>query len=120
MLLVKLKTTGLYNTLIFFLKISDCNCNTYGSNGTACNSERQCNCKENFKGLTCNTCNHEYFGFPACQSCQCHPNGSVNLNCDANGRCSCFNGYIGDKCNACAYGYSKDISGACVVEGKDF
>ena len=91
----------LFKTYLFFTKVilTACGCDKNGSNGIACNSARQCNCKSNFKGLSCNSCNHKYFGFPACQSCQCNPNGSINLNCNANGRCSCKSGYTGQKCN---------------------
>ena len=89
-----------------------CNCNTSGSNGIACNTARQCSCRGNIKGLTCNSCKDNYVGFPACKSCQCDPQGSVNLNCNTNGRCSCKSGYAGDKCNQCASGYFKR-SGRC-------
>ena len=84
-----------------------------GSKDKECNKALQCNCKENVKGLSCDSCNDKHFGFPACQSCQCDSSGSVNLNCDAQGKCSCKIGYTGQKCNQCVTGLFKEQSGQC-------
>ena len=96
---------------------SDCNCNKRGSDEITCNSDFQCNCKTNYKGLTCDTCNDNYFNFPTCQSCQCNRLGSVSLQCSSNGICDCQDGYNGQKCSECAKGFEKSESGVC-VEGK--
>ena len=101
---------------LFFTKVilTACGCDKIGSNGITCTSAGQCNCKSNFKGLSCNSCNYKYFGFPTCQSCDCDPYGSVNLNCDAHGKCSCSTGYTGAKCTQCESGsHFKEQSGEC-------
>ena len=75
--------------------------------------------------MTCNSCNHKYFGYPSCHSCQCDPKGSVNLNCNGNGQCSCKSGYSGFTCtitntNECpgewsAHGYPRKYYKACNI-----
>ena len=84
-----------------------------GSKDSECSKALQCNCKENIKGLSCNSCIDKYFGFPQCQSCHCDPNGSVNLNCDAHGKCTCKTLRTGDKCDKCLSEYFKAQSGKC-------
>ena len=90
-----------------------CNC-TKGSNSIACDSKFQCNCKTNFKGLSCNSCNHNFYNYPTCQSCQCYLHGSANLTCNSDGKCGCKIGYVGVKCNECADGFNKTQIGECL------
>ena len=92
---------------------SDCKCNQRGSNGITCNSDFQCNCKTNYKGLICDTCNDNHFNFPTCQSCLCNSLGSISLQCSSNGSCDCQIGYHGLKCSECAEGFLKSQSGEC-------
>ena len=94
-----------FDSITAFISVKACGCDKDGSNGIECNPLGQCNCKSNINGLTCNSCNHKYFGFPTCQSCHCDPNGSINLNCNAYGKCSCRTGYTGQKCNSCNHKY---------------
>ena len=97
---------------------SDCKCNQRGSNGITCNSDFQCNCKTNYKNLTCDTCIDNHFDFPTCQSCQCNKFGSVSLQCSSNGKCNCYDGYNGQKCSECANEYNRTQSGECIQSGK--
>ena len=106
--ILKVSYLNLYNFC------SACNCHTKGSNGIACNSEFQCSCKNNYKGLICDACNDNFFNFPTCQSCQCNKQGSVSLQCSSDGSCNCQDGYIGEKCSACAEGFDKSQSGECL------
>ena len=93
--------------------VKACNCNKSGSKNIECSKALQCNCKENIKGLSCNSCIDNHFGFPQCQSCQCDQNGSVNLNCDDHGKCSCKTLSTGNKCNKCVSEYFKAQTGKC-------
>ena len=90
-----------------------CNCNMTGSKDNECSTTLQCDCKEKIKGLSCNICVDNHFGFPECQSCQCDPNGSISLNCDTYGKCTCKIGHSGEKCKTCLSGYSKAKTGEC-------
>ena len=90
-----------------------CNC-TKGSSSIACDSKFQCSCKTNFKGLSCSSCNDNFYNYPTCQSCQCSPHGSVSLNCNSAGKCGCNIGYSGVKCNDCADGFNKTQTGECI------
>ena len=37
-----------------------------GSEDNTCDENGQCNCKCNIKGVKCDECNSEYYGFPEC------------------------------------------------------
>ena len=46
----------------------DCNCDEQGSNSKQCNSNGQCDCKQNVVGTHCNLCpSLETTGFPSCE-----------------------------------------------------
>ena len=52
--------------LLIFL--SECLCNTEGSEGVACeNDSGKCTCKPNVVGDKCDQCSAGFFGFPSCQ-----------------------------------------------------
>ena len=43
-----------------------CDCDTFGSNGTSCNENGQCNCLQNFDGNKCNVCKPGSYMYPRC------------------------------------------------------
>ena len=53
--------------VFYFFQISACNCNTQGSDGIACNSYGECNCKDNIAGSQCNICADGFYNFPTCK-----------------------------------------------------
>ena len=49
-----------------FPNLKACDCDTFGSNGTACNENGQCNCFSNFDGNKCNVCKPGSYMYPRC------------------------------------------------------
>ncbi|XP_039386307.1 usherin [Mauremys reevesii] len=89
-----------------------CLCNIYGSLNQFCNPfTGQCNCKEETKGLQCDTCMDNFFGLDAtgCKTCDCNTAGSLfGMVCDAmTGQCVCKPNTGGRQCNECLDGYYK-------------
>ncbi len=82
----------------------ECKCDKCGSdkcdatNGT-------CTCKPNVKGINCNTCVENTWGFNSCEGCKdcaCDPVGSLFQQCDTqNGKCFCKPGVTGKHCDMC-------------------
>lgn len=44
-----------------------CDCNPTGSLSDKCNQETgNCSCKNNYRGRTCDICEHGYYDYPSC------------------------------------------------------
>ncbi|CAM2096241.1 unnamed protein product [Caretta caretta] len=89
-----------------------CLCNIYGSLNQFCNPlTGQCNCKDETKGLQCDTCMDNFFGLDAtgCKTCDCDIAGSLSgMVCNATtGQCVCKPNTGGRQCSECLDGYYK-------------
>ncbi|XP_040523225.1 usherin isoform X4 [Gallus gallus] len=89
-----------------------CWCNSHGSVNQFCNPlTGQCNCKEQVKGLLCDTCVDNFYGLDVtgCKACECNIAGSfAGTVCDARtGQCACKPNIGGRQCNECLDGYHR-------------
>uniref|UniRef100_A0A8B9SU76 Usherin n=1 Tax=Anas platyrhynchos TaxID=8839 RepID=A0A8B9SU76_ANAPL len=89
-----------------------CWCNSHGSVNQFCNPlTGQCNCKEQVKGLHCDTCVDNFYGLDVtgCKACECNIAGSFSGTvCNAKtGQCACKPNIGGRRCNRCLDGYHK-------------
>ncbi|XP_065600248.1 usherin [Cyrtonyx montezumae] len=89
-----------------------CWCNSHGSVNQFCNPVTgQCNCKEQVKGLLCDTCMDNFYGLDAtgCKACECNAVGTLSGTvCDARtGQCVCKPNIGGRQCNQCLDGYHR-------------
>ncbi|XP_075451724.1 usherin isoform X2 [Ascaphus truei] len=89
-----------------------CKCHTLGSINQYCNPiSGLCKCREDVKGLDCDTCIDNYYGLDAagCKHCDCDKEGIIpGTVCDAvTGQCVCQPNIGGRKCNECLDGYFK-------------
>lgn len=89
-----------------------CWCNSHGSVNQFCNPlTGQCNCKEQVKGLLCDTCMDNFYGLDVtgCKACECNIAGSFSGTvCDARtGQCVCKPNIGGRQCNECLDGYHR-------------
>ncbi|CAH2254292.1 usherin [Pelobates cultripes] len=89
-----------------------CKCSTNGSINQFCNpTSGQCKCKENVKGLACDTCIDNYYGLDTdrCKHCDCYREGIISGTvCDrVTGQCVCQPNIGGQRCNECLSGYYK-------------
>ncbi|XP_055465169.1 usherin [Psammomys obesus] len=99
-----------------------CQCNLHGSVNQSCNPlSGQCVCKEEARGLKCDTCRENFFGLPwsTCQACNCSAAGSqAGTICDRDtGQCVCKPNVGGRQCNQCLEGFftlRQDDSLLCV------
>uniref|UniRef100_A0A670K2I7 Laminin subunit beta 2 n=1 Tax=Podarcis muralis TaxID=64176 RepID=A0A670K2I7_PODMU len=109
-----------------------CDCDPVGSlDGGVCDSHTdamlgmiagQCRCKENVKGVRCDSCKEAFYGLSrndplGCQPCRCDPRGIIpgSLPCDhISGDCYCKRFVAGRYCNQCLpeyWGLSNDMAG---------
>ncbi|MEE6473903.1 hypothetical protein FKM82_010212 [Ascaphus truei] len=89
-----------------------CKCHTLGSINQYCNPiSGLCKCREDVKGLDCDTCIDNYYGLDSagCKHCDCDKEGIIlGTVCDAvTGQCVCQPNIGGRKCNECLDGYFK-------------
>uniref|UniRef100_A0ABM5FJ00 Laminin subunit beta-1-like n=1 Tax=Pogona vitticeps TaxID=103695 RepID=A0ABM5FJ00_9SAUR len=109
-----------------------CDCDPVGSlDGGVCDSHTdvmlgmiagQCRCKENVKGVRCDSCKEAFYGLSrndplGCQPCRCDPRGIIagSSPCDhISGDCYCKRFVTGRYCNQCLpeyWGLSYDMTG---------
>ncbi|XP_060622491.2 laminin subunit beta-1-like isoform X1 [Anolis sagrei] len=109
-----------------------CDCDPVGSlDGGVCDSHTdvalgmiagQCRCKDNVKGVRCDSCKEAFYGLSqndplGCQPCRCDPRGIIagNSPCDhISGDCYCKRFVTGRYCNQCLpeyWGLSYDMTG---------
>ncbi|XP_048346182.1 laminin subunit beta-1-like isoform X1 [Sphaerodactylus townsendi] len=109
-----------------------CDCDPVGSlDGGVCDSHTdamlgmiagQCRCKENVKGMRCDSCKEAFYGLSrndpqGCQPCRCDPRGIIagSSPCDhISGDCYCKRFVTGRYCNQCLpeyWGLSYDMAG---------
>ncbi|EHB00446.1 Usherin [Heterocephalus glaber] len=86
-----------------------CQCNLHGSVNKACDPfSGQCDCKDEARGLQCDTCRENFYGLDAtgCKACECDAAGSVpGTVCDAEtGQCVCKPSIGGRQCEDCLEG----------------
>nr|XP_056708935.1 usherin [Euleptes europaea] len=94
-----------------------CHCHVHGSTNEFCNPlTGQCHCKENIKGLHCDTCIDSFYGLDVagCKPCDCNEKGSIpGTVCDPQtGQCICKPNFGGRQCDDCLDGHYR-------VEQKD-
>lgn len=54
-------------TYFTFKNFAACQCNEIGSRNLICDQKTgQCSCHSSYGNLSCDQCNHGYYGFPAC------------------------------------------------------
>ncbi|KAM9109657.1 usherin isoform 1-T1 [Megaptera novaeangliae] len=87
-----------------------CQCNLHGSVNKLCNPlSGQCECKQEVKGLQCDTCREHFYGLDTtgCKACDCDVAGSRSGTvCDARtGQCICNPNVGGRRCSECLEGY---------------
>ncbi|KAM8945416.1 usherin [Pelodytes ibericus] len=87
-----------------------CKCSTNGSINQFCNPiSGQCKCREDVKGLACDTCIDNYYGLDTdvCKHCDCYREGIIpGTVCDAvAGQCVCQPNIGGRRCDECLTGY---------------
>ncbi|XP_029085293.1 usherin isoform X2 [Monodon monoceros] len=87
-----------------------CQCNLHGSVNKLCNPlSGQCECKQEVKGLQCDTCREHFYGLDTtgCKACDCNVAGSRSGTvCDARtGQCICNPNIGGRRCSECLEGY---------------
>ncbi|XP_060145902.1 usherin [Globicephala melas] len=87
-----------------------CQCNLHGSVNKLCNPlSGQCECKQEVKGLQCDTCREHFYGLDTtgCKACDCNVAGSRSGTvCDARtGQCICNPNVGGRRCSECLEGY---------------
>ena len=87
-----------------------CQCNLHGSVNKLCNPlSGQCKCKQEVKGLQCDTCREHFYGLDTtgCKACDCDIAGSRSGTvCDARtGQCICNPNVGGRRCSECLEGY---------------
>ncbi|XP_058895005.1 usherin [Kogia breviceps] len=87
-----------------------CQCNLHGSVTQLCNPlSGQCECKQEVKGLQCDTCREHFYGLDTtgCKACDCSIAGSRSGTvCDARtGQCLCNPNVGGRRCSECLEGY---------------
>ncbi len=102
---------------------SSCSCNMAGTFNSmdTCNSDTgQCLCKENVRGLQCDTCKPGFTSLDidnddGCGPCSCNPLGSVSISgCDGiTGACNCKPGVTGSRCDQCLSGFTGLSSTGC-------
>ena len=67
-----------------------CECNGTGAADGQCDvNTGQCQCREGFASIKCDSCRFGHFGFLACKPCHCDVAGTQFQACDANGHCQC-------------------------------
>ncbi|XP_053252360.1 laminin subunit alpha-3 [Podarcis raffonei] len=88
-------------------RCQSCQCHGSGALGDReCDRQTgQCQCREGFQGIACDSCAVGYFHYPFCQMCECNLAGTLPEICDFLGRCLCRVGVDGFQCNACQPGY---------------
>uniref|UniRef100_A0A8C6X579 Usherin n=1 Tax=Naja naja TaxID=35670 RepID=A0A8C6X579_NAJNA len=90
-----------------------CLCNIHGSMNNLCNpSTGQCTCKQEVKGLHCDTCIDGFYWMDAfgCKPCSCQVAGSVSDTvCNPKtGQCICKPNFGERQCDDCLNGYYKE------------
>uniref|UniRef100_A0A8D2LJT4 Uncharacterized protein n=1 Tax=Varanus komodoensis TaxID=61221 RepID=A0A8D2LJT4_VARKO len=111
---------------------ASCDCDPVGSlDGGVCDSHTdvmlgmiagQCRCKDNVKGMRCDSCKEAFYGLSqndplGCQPCRCDPRGIIagGSPCDhISGDCYCKRFVTGRYCNQCLpeyWGLSYDMTG---------
>ncbi|XP_053139313.1 usherin [Hemicordylus capensis] len=88
-----------------------CQCHIHGSMNEFCNpSTGQCNCREDVRGLHCDTCIDGFYGLDAssrCKPCDCNTTGSVSGTvCNSKtGQCVCKLNFGQRQCGDCLDGH---------------
>ncbi|XP_006890633.1 PREDICTED: usherin [Elephantulus edwardii] len=87
-----------------------CRCNLNGSVDQFCNPlSGQCKCKEEAKGLQCDSCRENFYGLDvtSCKPCDCDMVGTLpGTVCEVTtGQCFCKPNTGGRQCNQCLEGY---------------
>ncbi len=70
-------------------------------------------CATGFAGASCDACDTDYYGFPACNYCLASTTCNGNGSCDGSGVCACGAGFAGP---ACEYSDAIDCSGGGVAQ----
>uniref|UniRef100_A0A8D0L665 Usherin n=1 Tax=Sphenodon punctatus TaxID=8508 RepID=A0A8D0L665_SPHPU len=89
-----------------------CLCSVHGSVNQFCNPfTGQCNCKEEAKGLQCDTCTDNFYGLGviSCKACDCNTEGTLTGTvCNPHtGQCNCKPNFGRRQCSECLEGYHK-------------